>query len=220
MARATTLWERRMINVRKRKERELGAAVWPDDKLRVIPTHHQSVAHGRQILTFRPTEVIDDPYRIKLMDELQVEYRVVSRAKGEKPKPSARTRPAGGGADPGRDGAQSAHLQASNLTDPDAGTATSKDGRLGATVQYDNETKPEHFDGAVTAVADTTVVHERKPSIEPLKGERLAANITGDPVLTGERSSDLESAADAEKQGLVEEIKPGIDEWTPSETED
>jgi hypothetical protein len=78
MAQKLTVWERRMENVSRRKERELNASVWPNDKLRVVPTHYQAVVHGSQVLQFRPTEVIDDPYRIKLMDELDVEYRVVS----------------------------------------------------------------------------------------------------------------------------------------------
>jgi hypothetical protein len=65
---------------KQRLQREAEAAIYPDDKLRVRPTHYQAVAtrSGKQILKFRPTEVIDDPHRIRLMDELGVSYVVLS----------------------------------------------------------------------------------------------------------------------------------------------
>jgi hypothetical protein len=65
---------------KRHREREALASIYPDDKLRVRPTHYQTVATrtGKQILKFRPTDVIDDPHRIRIMDELGVSYVVLS----------------------------------------------------------------------------------------------------------------------------------------------
>jgi hypothetical protein len=72
--------EAQQANDRKNREREISASRFPNDKLRVVADRHQSVAsRNGQILTFRPTTVIDDQLTIDLMDELGVEYTVVSQ---------------------------------------------------------------------------------------------------------------------------------------------
>lgn len=81
-----TVIEAQAFNSRKRREREIAMSTWPDDKLRVVPIHHQTAVKGRQVLTFRPTEVIDDPGRIAIMDELGIKYRIVSRLRSPKKK--------------------------------------------------------------------------------------------------------------------------------------
>jgi|SRR6185312_1034920 len=86
------------FNDTRRREVEAAVSIYPSDKLRVRPTHYQAVATNTgQIVQFRPTEIIDDPHRIRIMDEHDVEYVVVSREKKsrkvaepeEKPEPVA-----------------------------------------------------------------------------------------------------------------------------------
>ena len=70
------------FNSKRRAELDAAAAIYPNDKLRVRATRYQRAAtRTGQIVHFRPTEVIDDPHRIRLMDELGIEYVVMSKPK-------------------------------------------------------------------------------------------------------------------------------------------
>jgi hypothetical protein len=75
----------------ERAEADAAATVFKDGVRRVRPTHFQRVGHSSgQVLQYRPSEIIDDPHAIRIMDELGVEYvEVDSKPKRQRVRAAA-----------------------------------------------------------------------------------------------------------------------------------
>ncbi len=82
MAHFDNVLDAQKFNMQRRAEVEAASSIYPNDKLRVRATRYQRAAtRSGQIVHFRPTEIIDDPHRIRIMDELGIEYVVMSKPK-------------------------------------------------------------------------------------------------------------------------------------------
>jgi hypothetical protein len=58
-----------------RAEADAAATTFADGVRRVRPTHYQRAGHSSgQVLQYWPSQIIDDPHAIRIMDELEIEY--------------------------------------------------------------------------------------------------------------------------------------------------